>query len=155
MDRSGNFFSLKNPQALNLLEHKAILRFAVLIAIINKIFIAYIFTDLEGDKSLYLIMAENFLDTGSMLEPIILPDGRNTETYPIHLLSPLYILLAIPVLAIVDSFELASLVIDALGWILFFTGLARVGSQILRNKTTVVLLILCVGFIVYPHQSTS
>ena len=36
----------------------------LLLALLNKILIAWLYSDLEGDKALYLLITKGFLDTG-------------------------------------------------------------------------------------------
>ena len=64
----------ENFSALNLIKTGLGSKWAVflclLLAVVNKIIIAGLFTDLEGDKALYLIFSKSLLEGHSLLEPI-------------------------------------------------------------------------------------
>jgi hypothetical protein len=67
-------------------------------------------------------------------------------------LSPLYSLLAAPLLALTRSFYITQYLISVAGWILFFGGLYKVVQALFRRQWLVNIFILCAGFFLYPHQ---
>jgi hypothetical protein len=135
---------------------KQVTIFCFLIALLNKILIAFLLTSLEGDKSLYLLFSQSLLDGHGLTEKInLLSQKAPVYSYNPAVISPLYSLLAAPVLWLTGSFFITSLVIDIVAWIVFFSGLYFVAKTILINQFYVNLFILATGFFIYPQQLAS
>jgi hypothetical protein len=125
----------------------------LLLAVLNKCIIALVYTDLEGDKSLYLLFAKNFLQTGLLAEPVnIIENGASVYAYNPAVHSPLYSLVAAPFLWLTASYFTTELIVSILGWIICFTGLYKVAHLLFKEKWITNLFILCAGFFLYPHE---
>ena len=125
------------------------------VAIINKVIIAWLYTSLVGDKSVYLLFANSFLETGVFAEPVRTIEGGLTYIYNPAINSPLYSLLAVPFLWITKSYIVTQFIITILSWLLFFGGLYKIAKLILKEPWVVHAFILCVGFFIYPHEFSS
>ena len=139
-----------------LLSNKYLPIFCLIIAIINKSLIANIYSDLEGDKSIYLLFSANFLEQKQFLEPISFIENEQTYfRFNPAINSPFYSFLAIPLLQITNSFSKTAIIIDILSWIIFLTGLYKLSTLIFKDSAISSLLILCAGFFIYPHEIQS
>lgn len=141
---------------LKKIDNRLFVFFCLLVAIVNKSWISILYTDLEADKSLYLLFADTFLKTNNWLEPLPLIDN-NYRYYHFNpaIYSPLYAFLAAPILSISGSFYQTSNIIDIISWVIFFTGLYRFTNFIFSNKGVSGLFILLIGFFTYPHVLAS
>lgn len=127
-----------------------------LAAIAAKSLIAWTYTDLVADKSLYLLFAHSFLETGIFAEPVLLI-GKSSPVYLFNpaIYSPLYSLLAVPFLWITKSYFATQFILSVLGWTLFFTALYRVVRVFFHVRWLANLFILLTGFFLYPHELES
>ena len=123
-----------------------------LLALVNKTLIAWVYTSLIGDKSLYLLFAKQIVEGKHPLEPLGMLNGQLYYVYNPAITSPLYSLLAAPLLWLTKSYYAASFVIDIFSWIIFFTGLYHFAVMALKERWLANLLILCTGFFLYPHE---
>ena len=113
------------------------------------------FTDLEGDKSLYLLFAENLLDGGGFTESVALAEGNKINFFASGALSPVYSLIAAPILAITQSYIITSICIDIIAWSVLFTGLYKIAGLVMHQRPVINLFLLAVGFFLYPHELSS
>ena len=90
------------------------------IALFNKIIISWFFTDLEGDKSLYLLFSRSLLSGDSLVEPVNIIDGSNLLVHSSGSISPLYSLLSAPFLWLSGSYYVTSILMDTCSWLVFF-----------------------------------
>ena len=134
---------------------KAATIFCLLAALLNKSLIAWIYTDLSGDKSLYLLFAQQLLSGEHPLEPLGLINGQQNYFFNGAITSPLYSFLAAPLLGLTGSAYATSVIIDVLAWLVFFTGLFRLARLALGEVWAANLLVLCAGFFLYPHELQS
>ncbi|MEJ7913123.1 MAG: hypothetical protein WKF70_08210, partial [Chitinophagaceae bacterium] len=125
------------------------------VALLNKILLSWIYTDLEGDKSLYLLFAESLLQGHPLVEPVGIINNASAYLYNPGSVSPLYSYLCVPFLWLTDSFSATSLLADICSWTLFFSGLVKVSRIIYREQWITNLLLLSIGFFLYPHQLDS
>lgn len=126
------------------------------VAIAAKSLIAWTYTDLVADKSLYLLFAHSFLETRIFAEPVYLI-GKSSPVYLFNpaIYSPLYSLLAVPFLWITKSYFATQFILSVIGWGLFFTALYRVALLFFHARWLVNLFILFTGFFLYPHELAS
>ncbi len=117
--------------------------------------IAWIFTDLEGDKSLYLLFAQSILDGHPPLEPTGAINGVPTYGYNQAVYSPLYTYLALPFLWATKSFTATSFCLDVFSWTVFLSGMFRMSLLLSHQRSIANLLVLCAGFFLYPHELES
>lgn len=128
----------------------------VLLALLNKSLVAWLHTDLEGDKALYLLLSKSILEGHLPLEPVgFSSSGSFLYDYNSAIVSPLYTFLATPVLHLTKSFTATSVVLDVLSWAVFLTGLYRFALLILQERWAVNVMVLCCGFFIYPHELQS
>jgi len=126
------------------------------IAILNKCWISYCFSSLRGDKAIYLLFAQSFLKTGKFAEPVNLVEtGAKVYLYEPAIHSPLYSMMAAPLLWLTNSFFWSQYIITVLGWIIFYTGLYKIATAVLKRTWLVHLFILVSGFFLYPHELSS
>lgn len=141
---------------LQYLNNWQFLLFCTLVAIINKSIISIYYTQLEADKSLYLLFADSYLKIGQFLEPVhLIENNQPSYIFNPAIISPLYSILALPALSLTKSFLHTSYIIDVAGWIIFFTGLVRLSGIFFQNKALTSILILITGFFIFPHQLAS
>ena len=126
-----------------------------LLALTNKCLLAWIYTDLEGDKALYLLFAKSMMNGQHPLEEMGLINGIQNIFFNGGIHSPLYSVIAIPFLWLTGSFTATSFIIDILSWIIFFSGLYKCAYVILGEKWIANIFILCTGFFLYPHELES
>ncbi|HEY0058868.1 MAG TPA: hypothetical protein VGB56_07010, partial [Flavisolibacter sp.] len=124
----------------------------LLLALINKLLIAYLYTDLEGDKSLYLLFTKNLLSGNSLTEPVNIIGSVTTYAHNPAAISPLYSLLAAPFLWLSRSYVATSFLVDLTAWSLFFAGAAKTARLILKKRWITNLFLLGIGFFIYPHE---
>ena len=129
--------------------------FCFLLALLNKIIIAIVFTDLQDDKSLYMLFARNLLDGNGFTEPIYLATGGQVNRYVPASISPVYSFIAAPILLLSGSYNITSGCLDILAWIVFFTGLFKIARVVLKDRVVINLLLIAVGFFLYPHEFSS
>jgi hypothetical protein len=128
----------------------------LLLALMNKILIAWLYSNLGGDKSLYLLFTQSFLDTGIMAEPVkIFETGADVYLFNPAIHSPLYTLLAAPFLWITKSYFITQLAVSISGWIIFYAGLYKIAQLFLKERWVVNLFILGTGFFLFPHELAS
>lgn len=128
----------------------------VLLALLNKSLVAWLHTDLEGDKALYLLLSQSILEGQLPLEPTgYASSGEFLYKYNGAIASPLYTWLAVPVLYLTRSFTTTSIIIDVLSWAVLLTGLYRFALLILRQQWAANVMVLCCGFFIYPHELQS
>ncbi|HZH96539.1 MAG TPA: hypothetical protein VEY06_11665, partial [Flavisolibacter sp.] len=125
------------------------------IALVNKIIISWFFTDLEGDKSLYLLFTKSLLSGNSLVEPVNIIDGSKLLVNNPASISPLYSLLSVPFLWLSGSYYTTSLLMDASSWIVFLLAAFKVGQVIFKEQWITNLFVLSTGFFIYPHQLDS
>jgi hypothetical protein len=139
-----------------LLHSKTAVWICILLAWLNKTLIAWLYTDLEGDKSLYLLFSKSFLEKRSLLEPVSLAEtGQTVFVYDPAITSPMYSLLAAPLLWITNSYTSTSFIIDMMAWSIFFTGLYKVAMSLYQERWIANLLVLCAGLFLFPHEMDS
>lgn len=126
--------------------------FCLLLALINKSLLAWIYTDLVGDKSLYLLFAKQILEGNHPLEPLGFINGQPNYSYNAAFTSPLYSLLALPLLWATKSYYATSFMIDIISWAMLLTGLYRFAFIAFKGRWAANLLVLCAGFFLYPHE---
>lgn len=126
--------------------------FCLLIALVNKSLVAWIFTGLVGDKSLYLLFAKQIFEGHHPLEPLGLFNGQQNYIYNGGITSPMYMILAMPFLWLTKSYYATSIILDVISWFILLTGLYRFSSIALKGKWMANLLVLCAGFFIYPHE---
>lgn len=123
------------------------------LAWLNKCLIAYFFTSLYGDKSLYLLFSQSMLQGHLPLEPVqFLGSGATQYLRDPGIASPLYSLLAMPFLALTHSYFLTSFCLDVLAWALLLGGLYALSIWMLKERWMTCTLLLCLGFFLYPHE---
>jgi hypothetical protein len=128
----------------------------VLLALLNKSLVAWLHTDLEGDKALYLLLSQSILEGHLPLEPAgYASSGELLYKYNAAIASPLYTWLAVPLLYLTRSFTTTSGIIDVLSWAVFLTGLHRFALLMLRQQWAANVMVLCCGFFIYPHELQS
>ncbi len=125
------------------------------IALLNKILLSWIYTDLEGDKSLYLLFTESLLQGRPLTEPAGIINNTAPYLYNSAAISPLYSYLCVPFLWLTESFAATSLLADICSWTLFFSGVVKVSRMIYREQWITNLLLISIGFFLYPHQLDS
>jgi hypothetical protein len=126
---------------------------SIVLAVVSKCLIAWIYSNLEGDKSLYLLFAESFRQSGLLYEPIsFIEDGAARRLYNPAVHSPLYSLLAMPLLWLTSSYYVTQLLLSFFGWALFFTALYKVAAFVFGRPWVTSLFILCTAFYLYPHE---
>jgi hypothetical protein len=117
--------------------------------------VAWLYTDLEGDKSIYLLFARSLAAGHHPLEDLGLINGVHNYIYNGAFTSPLYSLIAAPLFWITRSPFATSIIIDIAGWLLLLTGLYKFSILILKERWIANILILCAGFFIYPHELDS
>ncbi|RYZ26983.1 MAG: hypothetical protein EOO10_14045 [Chitinophagaceae bacterium] len=128
----------------------------VCIAVLNKCLVSFWFSSLRGDKAIYLLFAQSFLETGKFTEPVSLVEtGATVHLYEPAIHSPLYSLIAAPLLWLTNSFFWSQFIISVFGWILFYTAVYKIAVAVLRRHWVVHLFILVSGFFLYPHELSS
>jgi hypothetical protein len=125
------------------------------IALVNKIIISWFFTDLEGDKSLYLLFTKSLLSGHSLVEPVNIIDGSKLLVDNPASISPLYSLLSVPFLWLSGSYYTTSILMDASSWMVFLLAAFKVGQVIFKEQWITNLFVLSTGFFIYPHQLDS
>lgn len=124
-----------------------------LIAWINKSLIAFFFTNLVADKSLYLLFSESMLHGHAPLEPVKFLGSRFTQyIFNEAVTSPFYSLIALPFLWATNSFFATSIILDVLAWGILLSGLFMCAKIILKEQWIVNILILCVGFFLFIYE---
>lgn len=152
--------SLENFSVASVLKTGLNSKWAVLLclslAVINKILLSWLFTDLEGDKALYLLFSKSLLEGHSLLEPIKIA-GSDTTFYKYNpaVTSPVYSLLAAPFLWLTRSYFTTSVIIDALSWFVFFSSIYKIVQHIFQQRWIISTFIICIGFFLYPHEINS
>jgi hypothetical protein len=137
-------------------NNRHITTLCLLLAILNKSLIAWLYSDLEADKALYLLFAKSFLATGVLAEPLrIFESGVTTYVYNPGVISPVYSLLSLPFLWLTQSYFTTQLLISILGWSLFFGALYKIAQVSLKERWLISIFILCTGFFLYPHELVS
>lgn len=128
----------------------------LLLAVISKSLIAWVYSDLEGDQSLYLLMAQALLEKGVIAEPVLLFEtGASRYLFNPAVYSPLYSLLAAPVLWMSGSAELTQIVLAILGWLVFYSGLFFLLLKFFPERWQANLFLLFTAFFLYPHVLAS
>lgn len=128
----------------------------ILIAIINKMLIAWLYSDLIEDKSLYLLFSQTLLQSGTLTEPLqVFETGETVQTYNPAALSLFYSVICLPFLAVTNSIFVSQLIASLLGWILFFTSIFRVAQAVFQQRLLANLFVLGTGFFLYPHELDS
>jgi hypothetical protein len=128
----------------------------ILLAILNKMLIAWLYSDLIEDKSLYLLFSQNLLQSGTITEPLqVFETGETIQTYNPAALSSFYSLICLPFLALTNSFFISQLIASLLGWILFFTSIFTVAQAVFQQRLLANLFVLGTGFFLYPHELDS
>src|SRR5215218_651115 len=140
----------------NLLDSRRAGIICLVIAIVNKSTIAWLYSSLKADKALYLLFAKSFLETGRLAEPVtVFETGNTVYLYDSAIHSPLYSLLCVPFLWITKSYFIAQLIVSFLSWIIFFTALYKLSCLLFQQLWIAHLFILCSGFFLYPHELIS
>jgi hypothetical protein len=125
----------------------------IAVAVVAKCLIAWIYSNLDGDKSLYLLFAESFRQTSILSEPVsLIENGVTRQVYNPAVYSPLYSLLAAPFLWLTSSYYITQLLLSFLGWTLFFTAIYKVAMVVFAKPWLTNLFILCTAFFLYPHE---
>lgn len=138
------------------LGNKPVALVGLLIAVISKSVIALSYSSLKGDKSLYLLFAKSFLETGVLVEPVqVFEDGSSYYLYNSAVHSPLYSILAAPFLWLTKSYFLTQYILSVLSWIIFYTALYYVVKLVFRHTWQVAAFLLCSAFFIYPHELAS
>lgn len=123
------------------------------IAWINKSFVAYCFTSLIADKSLYLLFSESMLHGHPPLEPVKFLGSAVTQyVFSPAVTSPFYSLIALPVLWATNSPVATSIILDAVAWGLLLSGLYVCAKMVLKERWIANILILCVGFFLFIYE---
>src|SRR5215217_7250953 len=73
------------------------------IALLNKCLIAWLYSDISSDKSLYLLFAKTILQGRQPLEDTGIINGTTNYFFSGAIVSPLYTLLAVPFLWLTKS----------------------------------------------------
>ncbi len=130
--------------------------FCISLALLNKIILSWLFTDLEGDKALYLLFAKSLLEGHSLLEPIKIA-GNESIFYRFNpaIISPVYSLIAAPILWLTRSYFSTSVIIDTISWFVFLGGIYKIAQLIFQERWIINTFIICVGFFLYPHEINS
>lgn len=128
----------------------------ILIAIVNKMLIAWLYTDLIEDKSLYLLFSQTLLQSGTLTEPLqVFETGETIQTYNPAALVPFYSVICLPFLALTKSFFVSQLLASLLGWVLLFTSIFSVAQAVFQQRLLANLFVLGTGFFLYPHELDS
>jgi hypothetical protein len=148
---------LANTLALkNIFTHTHAASVCIIIAVVSKCVIVWAYTDLQSDKSLYLLFARGFLENGIFAEKLrLLENGKIIYQYNPAIISPFYSILAAPILWLTNSYFATQFIISAIGWVLFFTALAKVARVVFKEQWLVNAFILFSGFFLYPHELSS
>lgn len=134
-------------------NNRSVTWLCLLLAVLNKSLIAWLYSDLSGDKALYLLFTAGFLKTGIGAEEIkIAETGAAVYLFNPAIYSPLYALLCAPLLWLTKSFFATQLLASIFGWVLFFTAIYKTATLVLKERWQVNLFIVCVGFFIYPHE---
>ncbi|MDQ3683200.1 MAG: hypothetical protein M3352_09030, partial [Bacteroidota bacterium] len=138
------------------LDSKWAVFICILLAVINKILLSWLFTDLEGDKALYLLFSKSLLEGHSLLEPIKIA-GSDSSFYRYNpaITSPVYSLFAAPFLWLTRSYFTTSVIIDGLSWLVFFGGIYKIVQLLFQQRWIINTFIICTGFFLYPHEINS
>jgi len=138
------------------LGQKSTALLCLLVAVISKSAIALSYSSLKGDKSLYLLFAKSFLETGVLAEPVqVAENGAAYYLYNPAVHSPLYSLMAAPFLWLTKSYFLSQYILAVLSWVIFYAALYQVVRFIFRQSWQVSLFLLCSAFFIYPHELSS
>lgn len=128
----------------------------LLMAIAAKSIISWIYLDLETDKSLFLLFAKSFLDSGVFAEPIRdAGSGNFVYVYNSAVVTPFYSLVAVPLLFITKSYVATDFAISILGWSLLFPALFRLARLLFEKRWLANFFLLLVAFYLYPHEMES
>jgi hypothetical protein len=125
------------------------------LALLNKSLVAWLHTDLEGDKALYLLLSRSILEGHPPLEPLGFSASALVYNYNPAIASPLYTVLALPLLWLTRSYTDTSIIIDVLSWTVFLTAFYRFGMILLKERWGVNVMVLLCGFFLYPHELQS
>lgn len=128
----------------------------ILFAISNKMLLAWLYSDLIEDKSLYLLFSQSLLQAGTLTEPLqVFETGETIQTYNPAALSPFYSVICLPFLAFTNSFFVSQLIASLIGWILFVTSIFNVAQAVFQQRLLANLFVLATGFFLYPHELDS
>ena len=139
-------FSVAKVLKTGLSSNWAVL-FCISLALLNKIILSWLFTNLEGDKTLYLLLSKSLLEGHSLLEPIKI-GGSNNIFYRFNpaITSPVYSILAAPILWLTRSYFTTSVIIDTLSWFVFFGGIYKIVQLVFQERWIINTFIICTGF---------
>ncbi len=148
-------FSVAKVLKTGLSSNWAVL-FCISLALLNKIILSWLFTNLEGDKTLYLLFSKSLLEGHSLLEPIKITGSDSIfYSYNPAITSPVYSLLAAPILWLTRSYFTTSVIIDTLSWFVFFGGIYKIVQLVFQERWIINTFIICIGFFLYPHEINS
>ena len=139
-----------------MLDKKAAGIVCVVLAILNKTIIALAFSSLKGDKALYLLFAQSYLETGKLTVPVsTIENGSTFYLFDPAVYSPLYSLVATPVLWLTGSFFITQFIISVFAWVMVYVALYQLTLALFRQRWLAHLFIFCSGFFLYPHELSS
>lgn len=120
-----------------------------------KMAVAYAYTSLRGDKSLYMLLGQDFVQNGLLREAVhSVETGRTVYNYMPAATTPFYSFLSGPLLAVFRP-ETLSLLLDGVAWAVAITGLYRLGRTVLAERWQVAVFVLLAGLFYYPHELSS
>lgn len=151
--RPGLQDSMENTMLV--LDRKALIYFSLIAAILLKSVMSWAYTDFEGDKAIYLLLARSLTEGYGLLEPITLLSGESIHVYNAAASSPLYSLIAAPFLYFTGSYYTTSHIVDFLSWLVFFSGLFKILRLLNLRNHVIVLTILLIALWIYPHEADS
>jgi hypothetical protein len=149
-------FSATLLRLKNLLNNKKAALLCCGAGIVGKSLIAFFYSDLSADKSLYLLFTQSLLNTGVLAEPIkVFETGGAAYVYDPAIHSPLYSFLCAPFLWLTHSFFATQFIVSFLSWVLFFTALYRVALLLFKAYWRVSIVLLFAAFFLYCHELSS
>jgi len=130
----------------------------ILIATTVKSILTAVFSNFEGDKSFYLLLAKNFGNGEGFTIPVsLLSNPQVTEQiYLPSAVSPLYSIIIAPLLKIFPgNYLFVTWLVESLAWLLLFAILYRILIKLLSSPFWPNLFILFSGFFLYNIEVSS
>ena len=141
-----------------LLNHKRAHWVIILFATTIKSILTAVFSNYEGDKSFYLLLAKNIGNGDGFTIPVsLLSNPELTEQiYLPSAISPLYSIVIAPLLKIFSgNYLFVSWLVESLAWLLLFVILYRILIKLLSSPFWPNLFVLFSGFFLYNIEISS
>ena len=149
---------ISNTFLYALLDRKNSYWIVILIAFSAKAILTAVFSNYEGDKSFYLLLAQSLGDGKGFSVPVSLLSNPSVtdHVYIPSAVSPLYSFLAMPLLKIFPgNFFLVTWIIESLSWLLLFIMLYRILKLLVGINFWCNVFILFSGFFLYNVELSS